>query len=269
MKIDHKIEPAEALFTGRMLTLSNPKIIKGLKKGVLSGVLHLAPYNLAGMVTCPMADLAGCAAGCLNTAGRGGIAAGRKTFRAPSGATLPDNAMQRARIGRTRLFTYAREIFLARLEAEIKALARKAGREGLIPAVRLNGTSDIQFEKVYFPDGSTIFERFPDVQFYDYTKIAKRLDKPLPENYHLSWSYSGSTPSYAAYADRLPADANIAVVFRGKLPETFMGRPVINGDETDVRFLDPKGVIVGLKAKGRAKKDRSGFVVDYYTRNII
>jgi hypothetical protein len=235
-----------------LLTTGNPKIEKGYKLGYMTAVLHLAPYTAAGVNVCPMAELAGCISACLNTAGRGGIAAGRATFTAPGGQTLPDNHIQRARIARTRFYLNDRAAFMAQLETEIAAVVRKANKLGLIPAVRLNGTSDIRWEN------SGIMAEFPDVQFYDYTKIPNRRN--LPANYHLTWSYS-ARPGYAKYAERVDPAMPIAVVFRGKLPETFLGRPVIDGDDTDLRFLDPAGCVVGLKAKGAAKRDQSGFVV--------
>tara|TARA_R100000734_G_C3294869_1_gene86167 strand:+ start:131 stop:463 length:333 start_codon:yes stop_codon:yes gene_type:complete len=107
-----------------------------------------------------------------------------------------------------------------------------------------------------------IFEIFPNVQFYDYTKIYKRDVSNIP-NYHLTWSYSQANKDYAKeYKTALNNGMNIAVVFRDKLPAAFLGLPVIDGDKDDLRFLDSKGVVVGLKAKGDAKKDTSGFVID-------
>ena len=130
--------------------------------------------------------------------------------------------------------------------------------KGLIPVVRLNGTSDIRWENVRLNDGRTIFEVFPHIQFYDYTKIANR--KRIPSNYHLSWSYSEASKRFAKMR---PNDMNWVVVFRTKVfPDTYLGRPVINGDANDLRFLDDSGVVVALKAKGSARKDTSGFIVD-------
>ena len=125
------------------------------------------------------------------------------------------------------------------------------------PVIRLNGTSDKSW--------LDIIREFPAIQFYDYTKVYNRVAKDLPENYHLTLSYSEANPDYAdkvlAYANKY--QANLAVVFRDKhnIPETFLGRPVINGDADDLRFLDPQGVVVALYAKGKAKKDASGFVI--------
>jgi hypothetical protein len=133
-------------------------------------------------------------------------------------------------------------------------------RKGKKPAVRLNGTSDIQWEKITVECGQNIFEMFPQVQFYDYTKIPTRNISYI-FNYHLTWSYSEASEKYAKLFDSVPY--NKAVVFRNKeLPSTFKGVKVIDGDKHDMRFLDEPNVVVGLKAKGKAKSDDSGFVID-------
>lgn len=229
----------------KLLSTGNPKLLKGEKKGYMSFVLHLAPADLSGKNTCPKAT-AGCKAACLNTAGRGGI------FK--KGETT--NVIQQARIRKTKMFFEQRDEFMTLLVKEIQAGIKKAEKLGYIPAFRLNGTSDLSWEK-YRVDGKTIFELFPDVQFYDYTKVNNRKVSHI-KNYHLTFSKADGNDMDV----RLAASngLNVAAVFRS-LPETYLGRPVINGDETDLRFLDPKGVIVGLKAKGKARKDTSGFVV--------
>ena len=109
-----------------------------------------------------------------------------------------------------------------------------------------------------------MFEHFPDVQFYDYTKIPTRKVSHIP-NYHLTWSYSEANEKYATWFDKLTY--NIAVVFNGDMPLIFKGMKVVNGDETDIRFLDESNVVVGLKAKGKAKQDKGGFVI--HTNNLI
>lgn len=229
----------------KLLSTGNPKLLKGEKKGYMSFVLHLAPADLSGKNTCPKAT-AGCKAACLNTAGRGGI------FK--KGETT--NVIQQARVRKTKMFFEQRDEFMSLLIKEIKAGIKKAEKLGYIPAFRLNGTSDLSWEK-YRVDGKTIFEMFPDVQFYDYTKVNNRKVSHI-KNYHLTFSKADGNDMDV----RLAASngLNVAAVFRS-LPETYLGRPVINGDETDLRFLDPKGVIVGLKAKGKARKDTSGFVI--------
>ena len=236
---------------------ANAKTVKGQKKGYLTGVVYLAPFNVSGINVCPMAELANCWETCLFVQGRAGISAGSVKFTADDGREYSDNRIIRARIERTKFFHEDREGYLIQLEKEITALIRKADSMEFIPAVRLNGTSDIRWENVHFKNGDTIFSRFPDMIFYDYTKISNR--KNLPKNYHLSWSYSEASERYA---NMRPVDLNWVVVFSNKnFPDTFLGRKVIDGDETDLRFLDDSGIVVGLKAKGSAKKDTSGFVV--------
>ena len=229
-----------------LLTVGNPKLMKGQKKGYLSSVLHLAPADLSGKNTCPKAT-AGCKAACLNTAGRGGI------FK--KGETT--NVIQQARIRKTKAFFENRQEFLNELVYEIVKTKRLAEKKGLIPVFRLNGTSDISWEKYELVDGMNIFQLFPDVQFYDYTKVNNRKVSHI-KNYHLTFSKADGNDMDVRIA--MSNGMNVAVVFN-KLPETYLGRKVINGDETDLRFLDERGVIVGLKAKGKAKKDTSGFVV--------
>jgi hypothetical protein len=229
-----------------LLTVGNPKLLKGQKKGYLSSVLHLAPADLSGKNTCPKAT-AGCKAACLNTAGRGGI------FKKGEST----NVIQQARIRKTKMFFENRNTFMLDLVKEIQATIKKAEKQGLIPVFRLNGTSDLSWEKYEVISGKNIFQMFPEVQFYDYTKVLGRKVSHIP-NYHLTFSKADGNDMDV----RLAASngMNIAAVFK-ELPEKYIGRPVINGDETDLRFLDPKGVIVGLKAKGKAKKDTSGFVI--------
>lgn len=229
-----------------LLTVGNPKLMKGQKKGYLSSVLHLAPADLSGHNTCPKAT-AGCKAACLNTAGRGGI------FKKGEST----NVIQEARIRKTKYFFERRQEFLNELTTEIVRTIAKAEKQGLTPVFRLNGTSDISFEKYEVTNGKNIFQMFPEVQFYDYTKVRGRKVKHL-KNYHLTFSKADGNDMDVRLA--LAEGMNVAAVFRS-VPETYLGRAVINGDETDLRFLDASGVVVGLKAKGKAKKDTSGFVV--------
>ena len=229
-----------------LLTVGNPKLLKGEKKGYLSSVLHFAPATLSGKEVCPKRT-AGCTAACLNTAGRGGI------FK--KGETT--NVIQKARIRKTKAFFENRQAFLNELTVEIIKTKTKAEKQGLIPVFRLNGTSDLAWEKYEVANGKNIFQMFPEVQFYDYTKINNRKVAHIP-NYHLTFSKADGNDMDTRLA--ISNGMNVAVVFH-KVPENYLGRPVINGDETDLRFLDPKGVIVGLKAKGKAKKDTTGFVV--------
>ena len=233
----------------KLLTVGNPKVLKGMSQGYMTYILHLAPADLSGYETCPKRT-AGCTAACLNTAGRGGM------FK-PGGT----NTIQEARKRKTRMFFENREQFMAQLSVDIERAIKQAEKKGLIPVFRLNGTSDIAWEKYDVIGGKNIFQMFPNVQFYDYTKMLTRKVSAL-KNYHLTFSAADGND-----ADVLKAIAqgyNVATVFGLKktepMPETYMGRTVFNGDDSDLRFLDPKGVIVGLYAKGKAKKDTSGFV---------
>ena len=223
----------------KLLSTANPKIQKGTKLGYLSFILHLAPADLSGKEVCPKRT-AGCTAACLNTAGRGGM------FKKGENT----NMIQKARIRKTQYFFADRAGFMADLASDIRKGIKMAEKLGLTPVFRLNGTSDLSWEKY------GIIEQFPNVQFYDYTKVLGRKVQHLP-NYHLTFSAADGNDADVARA--VAQGMNVAMVF-DKLPETYMGRTVFDADETDLRFLDPKGVIAGLKAKGRAKKDTSGFV---------
>ena len=244
---------------------ANPKTIKGQERGYMTAVLYLAPYKASGVNLCPTAELAGCWEGCLNTAGRGGIAKRGDVIATDAGA-LPDNAIQRARLERTRIFNEDRGAFLAQLTREIRAFVRKAERADLTPAVRLNGTSDIEWERV----APELFETFADVQFYDYTKLPKRFKRTLPDNYYLALSYSEASERYAEMcrAAKEEHGASLVKVIRTKAEKarqlallTSEGAPVVDGDAHDLRFLDVPGAMVLLTAKGRARNDRTGFVL--------
>lgn len=230
----------------------NPKLKKGRALGFSSLILHLAPASLSGRNVCPWAS-AGCRAACLNTAGHGGIVKRGETT----------NAVQLARIARTEWFFKNRASFMMQLAHEITAHVRRARHNGLTPVVRLNGTSDIPWERITMPDGRTIFETFSDVQFYDYTKSIARVYAfaygNMPANYHLTFSRSESNEHDVV--ESLGVGVNVAVVFSKAFPLYYHGAPVIAGDQDDLRFLDRPGSVVGLKAKGRAKRDTSGFVV--------
>ena len=229
----------------KLLSTGNPKLMKGEKKGYLSFVLHLAPADLSGKEVCPK-RIAGCTAACLNTAGRGGM------FK-PGGT----NAIQQARLRKTKMFFEQRDAFMTDLVKDIKLGIKQAEKKGMIPAFRLNGTSDLSWEKYEVADGKNLFQLFPEVQFYDYTKVLGRKVSDI-KNYHLTFSNADGNLNDVLAAQK--AGLNIAVVF-DKLPQKHLSWVVVDGDETDLRFLDPKAVIVGLKAKGRARKDTSGFVV--------
>ena len=212
----------------------HPKMVKTIKAElpIIHAIMHLAPAELSGYNVCPMAS-AGCKAACLHTSGH----------HSPR--------KYAARLWKTRMFFEARDEFMARLVKEIADLERRADREGAIAGVRLNGTSDIPWEKY------DIIDRFPGVQFYDYTKRPNRRN--LPENYHITFSRDEGNEEQCLRAIR--NGINVAVVFRDELPETYKGFPVIDGDLHDWRVDDPHPCIVGLRAKGKAKNDNTGFVI--------
>jgi len=218
----------------KLLTINNFKTVKGEKLGVLTAILYLAPAKISGYEVCPRRS-AGCTAACLYTAGMGAF-----------------SNVQQARINKTKMYFEDRPNFLFQLEKDIKALVKKANKLNMKPAIRLNGTSDINWMS------SGIMDKFPDVQFYDYTKVLRRLKDKIPTNYNITFSKSEDNNSECETA--LELGFNVAAVFKN-LPQQYMGRQVINGDETDVRFADGKGVVIGLTAKGRARKDLSGFVI--------
>jgi hypothetical protein len=230
----------------KLLSTANPKIQKGTKQGYLSFILHLAPADVSGYNTCPKATV-GCKAACLNTAGRGGM------FK--KGETT--NTIQKARIRKARYFFEDRAGFMADLYKDIQKAIKFAERKGLTPVFRLNGTSDLSWEKYEVEGYTNIFEAFPTVQFYDYTKVPKRKVDSIA-NYHLTFSQADGNGKDADWA--ISKNMNVTVVF-DKIPAEYKGKTVFNADDTDLRFLDPKGVVLGLKAKGRAKKDHTGFVV--------
>jgi len=239
--------PPAWVFFGRMqlLNAGNAKTRKGEKLGFITFGIHLAPANLSGFNVCKDAS-AGCAAACLNTAGRGAM-----------------SSVQRARVAKTRLFFTDKNTFLSSLWDEVAKAIRKAKKNDMQPCFRLNLTSDLPWEKIKL-NGATVFDAFPNVQFYDYTKSASRMSAflagDMPANYHLTFSRSESNGDIADAI--LKSGGNVAMVFRKYLPTHYKGAEVVDGDETDLRFLDGHGKVIGLKEKGLAKKDESGFVLE-------
>lgn len=229
---------------------TNAKTIKGEKYGIKTAILYLAPADASGAQLCPMAGKAGCREACLFTAGRGAMS----------------NVML-SRLRKTLFFNQFRALFMAQLAIEIAALRARSMKQGFKLVVRLNGTSDIRWENIPVNGAPSIMALFPDVQFYDYTKLANRRN--VPANYDLTFSFSGAPAYQSQVAKAVAAGERIAVVFRNRAivqamldnGETFLGLPVVDGDDSDIRHLDPKGAIVALYAKGKAKRDTSGFVV--------
>jgi len=233
-----------------LLTSDNAKTSKGEKYGYHTAILYLSPSDYSGVNLCPMAKIAGCGLDntCLFHAGRGRM-----------------SSTVAGRLRKTVFFNTDRIGFIKELIQDIKKEKRKSVINNTRLAIRLNGTSDIVWERIPVTDNgieyNNIFELFNDIQFYDYTKIATR-DTSI-KNYDLTFSYSG-TEKFKPFVEKaLSNGMRTAVVFRTKnFPIIFMGKKVIAGDDSDLRFTEPQNVIVGLYAKGSAIKDKTGFVVD-------
>ena len=238
----------------KLLSTGNPKVLKGMSQGYNTYILHLAPANLSGYETCAKRTL-GCTDACLNLAGRGGM------FKRGENT----NVIQQARIRKTKMFFENRVEFMTTLVKDIELGIKQSKKMELVPVFRLNGTSDLSWEKYEVVRNGQLFRNifiaFPEVQFYDYTKVLGRKVKEY-SNYQLTFSAADGNDSDVLKA--MNEGLNVAVVFGIKktlpMPVDYLNRPVFNGDESDLRFLDPKGVIVGLYAKGKAKKDTTGFV---------
>lgn len=224
---------------------NNPKTIKSDAGGVyLTAIQNLYPGSA---MVCPWAT-SECISACLNTAGNPAYLAGKL----------------RARMARTALFFNDRAAYIARLIKEIGQHVRKAERLGVLPAVRLNGTSDLQWE-VLAPE---LFTEFSGVQFYDYTKGSHRLstdwhNRRMPHNYDLTLSFSGHNWDKCERA--LNDGGRVAAVFaikpRQELPLSYKGFWVVDGDKTDLTFTRPAGSILGLRAKGKARTEGGPFVI--------
>lgn len=255
------VKAAKEFKSPTILAGLNAKTMKGDGTEYRTAIMYLAPFKAAGINVCAMAEMAGCIEACLFTAGLASVY----------------ESVNNARMRKTRRYAENRASFMAELVRDCAKFVAWCDALGSKPAVRLNGTSDIQWEVGHPCERNgiayeSIFAAFPEIQFYDYTKITKRAYRPLPANYHLTLSYSGTNPRFAAMVAQAARDTgcNVAVVYRTKaLRDSLIGSgspdlplPVANGDLTDMRFLDERGVVVGLYAKGRAKKDSSGFVLD-------
>lgn len=205
------------------------KTVKGEKLGIKTYIMYLSPFtdNSFGKNLCPMAT-AGCAAACLVGSGNGGLF----------------ESVKKSRRNKSDFFLSDREGFYTQLLKELEKISKETSEKKI--AVRLNGTSDIAWERIKIKDGKNVMELFPEIQFYDYTKIHNRFDKPLPTNYYLVFSRSELNEDKSL--EVLNKGFNVSMVF-DSLPDTYKGFKVIDGDESDVRFWDEKGVIVGLKYK--------------------
>lgn len=219
------------------------KTIKGLKKGWLTYIMYMSPFtdNSKGINLCPHAST-GCAAACLVGSGRGRF-----------------SNVQSGRRNKTEYFLHDRVGFLNQLVRELTLIANKS--KGKNVAVRLNGTSDIRWEKFKIKDNKNLFELFPTLQFYDYTKNHLRFDQEMPKNYSLV--FSRSETNHDKCVELLKRGIKVAMVF-DNVPTKFEGFEVVDGDETDLRFLDKEGVIIGLyykRTKNTAEAFNSGFVI--------
>lgn len=230
----------------QMLRLDgSTKVIKGNKLGYRTAILYLSPSNLSGQQLCPNAKLAGCEQACLNTSGRGAM-----------------NGVQMSRLRKALFWQQYQAEAIALIKHEIALAEKQSIREGWTLLVRLNGTSDIRWENY------GVIQAFPNVQFYDYTKLANR--KNIPANYDITFSYSGIKAFQPSVRKAIENNNRMAVVFRHKQSvqamlansSTFLGLNVVDGDDTDIRHLDPINSVVALYAKGKAKQDASGFVVN-------
>jgi hypothetical protein len=246
-----KTKPTYKDLTKLMFTNGNPKTDKNLKIESLKKYwikrLNLAPASISGFNTCASASK-GCREACLHEAG--------------NPVFMPQKTL--GRVNRTQLYFKDRAKFIYMMTKEIRNHEINCKKHGLKPVIRLNTTSDIMWEN------HKIMELFPNIIFYDYSKHFNRMIKylrgELPKNYHLTFSRNEANDFQTTQV--LKAGGNVAVVFRKELPKTYKGFKVINGDEHDLRFLDDKNVVVGLKEKltlnkqGKLDRDNSGFVVD-------
>lgn len=228
------------------LTLGSAKIVKGEALGFLSGILYLSPGSLGGSNLCPFSTNE-CRFVCFG----GEHSSGRFAMEQ---ARADRYGLEVARFKRTQAFRFERARFLSGLHSDIQALIRKAKREDFIPALRLNGTSDLAWWTI----DPSLFE-YPEVRYYEYTKRPPRFLGNKPAQVDMTYSYSGDE---SEALDALRLGFRVAVVFRPRVPSgsRLFGVPVIDGDESDLRFLDPGSVVVGLKAKGHAKRFGGSFV---------
>jgi len=230
-----------------LLTTANAKTSKGEDLGYLTGILYLIPSNLSGTINLCKFASKGCKESCLVSAGRGAF-----------------KSVYNARLAKTELFANDLEFFMQSLVYSVQKTINQAKRKGLIPCIRLNGTSDIQWETIRNSKGQNIFEMFPSVQFYDYTPDFTRTDAFLGKwkNYHLTFSRKESRANHVQAERLLNLGVNVAAVYMDVEKVIKTNAKAVNGDLHDLRFLNPSnGSIIALKAKGKAKKDLSGFVI--------
>ena len=242
----------------RFFSTDSAKAIKADKYGYLNGINYMAPHTTGGDFDLCGKSSAGCRSLCLGFySGQAGMVKDLENGT---------NSVRDSRVRKAQYYINDRHAFMAEMTDHIKKLSNTAKNKNKALCVRLNGSTDLAFEsmKVKLRDNKTVTELFPTIQFVDYTKHIKRLlNKNRPANYHLTFSLSETNKAEAVQALKL--GFNVAVVFGHGLPKEYLGYPVIDGTEHDLRHLDPKGVIVGLDPKGsKAKNDQTGFVVRDY-----
>lgn len=260
-----RIAALESALSGSVRNLlsvgKDAKTVKGEKYGVQTAILYMAPADVSGLIDVCPSRTKGCGAACLFTAGQGRF-----------------NNVKMGRIRRTYQFALRRQEFMTRLLHELDHYEAKANESNFFFAVRLNGTSDVAWEDipVFEPDGDdtggvwhpSLFEARSQIQFYDYTKRFRRIGKILKiPNYHVTFSQAETKKSREETRLALELGVNATVVFRKNIPSMYHGFPVVDGDSSDIRFWDGISiyggpVIIALKAKGAAKYDKTGFVVD-------
>lgn len=237
----------------RFLSTDNPKAVKASGFGYLNAINYIAPHESGGVGNLCSHASTGCIALCL----------GEHSGQAAMSETVRDSRKRKAEY-----FMQEREAFMAEFARHIEKMQKTATENGLKLCVRPNGSTDIAFEGIRFNGFRDIFEAFPDIVFVDYTKNPNRFARKLPDNYYLTFSLSETNEPIARKL--LARGVNVAAVFGSGLPDTYLGRMVIDGDKHDLRHLDPRGgYVIGLSPKGnRAKRDLSGFVIrDYSTNN--
>ena len=247
----------------RLLSVDSPKAVKSIQFGWLNAIHYMAPASTGGVGNLCQGASIGCMLICL----------GKYSGQAAMVTDLENgtNSVRDSRIAKAQMFMKERETYLGHLENQIRRLVAKADSESLKPCIRLNGSTDIPFERMRFgAERLTLLEIFPDIQFVDYTKIYSRLAK-APAN--LSLTFSRSETNEAECLQALSGGHNVAVVFGAGLPATWHGYEVISGDLHDLRHLDPRaarGYVIGLTPKGaKAKKDTSGFVLFDYADCVM
>lgn len=218
---------------------------KTAKNSLKTYILYLAPYNQnsKGINICPKASK-GCAAACLFTAGRGRF----------------DN-VKKARINRTEYFLHDKERFCLQLAGELIKINKAAIKKGELVAIRLNGTSDLDF--IYLLKKYAGLDPFSlkNIVYYDYTKILGKVKKYKDQTRYVL-TFSRAEDNHSEALEALELGANVSAVFNGDLPFNYCGAPVVDGDKSDIVMLYNRGAVLGLKAKGQAKKDTSGFVIN-------